>query len=371
MKRSLGRLIMLMILSINGWGANYAWHLVKSPSSLYVGQSGLVQYECGFEGSAAEYSIKLNLKESPLYSIRILSQQDRVLKGNRVNTFNLLITPKQAGRIDVRLDGTIEYVAPGSIDYTAHLGRDNVSQRDVIVTRTVLPPFAVDALPNAAVLVGDIAMQVRTDKTEVRAYEPLHLSLILKGSGNLDLFRPYELVIPGVKVFFEAPQYRLEPSTQGYTGEVRQEFALVADKSYAIPSITIDIFDTAAQKSKRLQSDAVAIEVAQGFERSSLLDPPQFSDWSGLARYGLYGALVIAGAVVWEVLRRLWKLRPRRRAKRFWDEAATSKELAVVLALSGDKGYEGIIAALEAGEIGLGEAKKKLSTLTTDNEVKK
>ena len=41
----------------------------------------------------------------------------------------------------------------------------------------------------------------------------------------------------------------------------------------------------------------------------------------------------------------------------------------MVLALSGDKAYEPIIAELEAGKIVLGEAKKKLARLSTDKKV--
>ncbi len=370
MKRSLGRLIVLILLGANGWGGEYVWHLVKSPSTLHVGESALVQYDCAFKGSAAEYSVKLNLKETPQYGIRMLSQQDRVIKGDRLNTFNLLITPKQTGRMDVRLGGTVEYVSPGSIDYTAHLGRDNVSQRDVVVTKTLLPSFGFEALPNTAALVGNITMEVRTDKTEVRAHEPLHLSLILKGSGNLDAFGSYPLQIPGVKIFSEPPQYRLEPSSQGYTGEVRQEFALVADRGYTIPPIALNVFDTAQNRAKTLRSAPFKIAISEGYDPLSLLDTPNIGDKTAWKRYGLYLSLIALGAGLGEGGRWLWRRRPRRKTKARWDGAKTAKELAVLLALSGEKRYEPIIAEVENGSIGLSEAKKKLATLTTAKEVK-
>lgn len=369
MRRSLGKAVILtVLLPLLGWGATYQWHLLKSPSSLHVGQSALIQYECVFEGRAEEYSIKLNLKENPLYSIRILNQQDQVFKGNRVNTFNLLITPKRSGLLDIRLDGTVEYVSAGSIDYTAHLGRDNVSQRDVIVTKTVLPPFTFDARSNTVPLVGNITMRVETDRTEVRAHEPLHMSLILSGSGSLDRFRTYELVIPGVKIFSETPQYSLEPSREGYTGEVRQEFALVADRGYTIPPVVLNIFDTALSQSKILRSDPIKVEISEGYDPLSLLDPPNIGDKAAWKRYGMYVLLIASGAILGEVGRVLWKHRPRKKAKRFWDGAKTKKELVLMLALRGEKRYDPVIAALESDSIGLREAKKKLSTLTTDKE---
>jgi hypothetical protein len=61
------------------------------------------------------------------------------------------------------------------------------------------------------------------------------------------------------------------------------------------------------------------------------------------------------------MFRWIWKYRPRKKSKHFWDEATTPKELVTLLALSGDKRYEKIIEALEAGTIELREAKKRLT----------
>lgn len=369
MKRSLGRIVMLMVLvSSCGWGINYQWHLVQSPKTLQVGQSALVQYECRYEGSAAEYSIKLNLHDNPQYALRVLAQQDRVVKGNRVNTFNLLLTPKQSGHIDVHVNGEMEYVSPGSIDYTAHFGRENVSQKDVIITKTTLPPFALDAQSNTTSLIGDIMMEVRTDRIQVRAHEPLHLSVLLRGSGNLDQASGYELNISGVKIFSEAPQKQLTPSPEGVSGEVRQEFALVAEKSYVIAPIQVRVFDTAHNRIKILRSEPITIRVDEGYDPASLLDVPNI-DRSAMKRYGIYIGLILFGVMLGEAVRRLWKHRPRRKVKQFYDDAKTVKELVMLLSLSGDKEYESIIAELEAGNIVLGEAKKKLGRLSTDKKV--
>ena len=204
----------------------------------------------------------------------------------------------------------------------------------------------------------------------VRAHEPVHLSLYLRGSGNLDRFVPYELNISGVRVFAEPAQKNLTPSSEGFEGEIRQEFALVAQKNFTIPPFSLSVFDTAARKPVILKTSPIAVEVGEGYESAMLLDPPDLSDTATQKRYALYAALVLLGAILSEALRRLWKLRPRRRAKRFWDGAKTSKELAMLLALSGEKRFEEVIAALEAETIGLREAKKKLSTLTSDNEDK-
>jgi len=368
MRRSLGRAVMLMVLCpLLGWGAIYQWKVLKAPQSLYVNQSGVIRYECAFSTSAADYTIAFKPVGNENYKVSILTQRDQIVGGKRVQTFDVLMTPTKEGNIEVSLEALIRHTTFASIE-NASIGRDNVKKYDFNDEKAHLPKVVIAAKPNSTALSGELSLEVKIDKRNALAHEPVHLSLYIRGRGNLDQYTPYELNISGVNIFGEEPIRDISPDSAGFAGEIRQEFALVSDKSYVIPSITLDVFDSTTQKIKRLQSDSVAIEVAQGFERSNLLDPPGLSDWSIFARYSLYAALVLAGTVLGEVARRLWRLRPRRKSKRFWDGAKNPKELAMLLALTGDKRYEEIIGLLESGVAGLGEAKKKLSTLTTDKE---
>lgn len=369
MKRSLGKLIALMILSVSGWGATYQWKMLEAPQTLYVQQSGVVRYECTFSTSAADYTIDFKPSSTEEYRASILTQRDRIVEGKRVQTFDVLITPLKEGNIEIALEALIRHTTFASIE-NASIGRDNVKKYDFDDETAHLPKVFITAKPNSAALSGEMALEVRIDKRSVIAHEPVHVSLFLRGRGNLDQYVPYELNISGVNIFAEEPMRDISPDTAGFSGEIRQEFALVSSKSFIIPSITIDVFDTSTQKIKRLQSEAAAIEVVQGYERSNLLDPPALRDWSGWMRYTLYTGLVIVGVALGEAARRLWKLRPQRKAKRFWDEAKTSKELVMLLSLSGEKRYEEVIGLLESGRVDLREAKKKLDKLTTDKEEK-
>ena len=367
MKRSLGRLIALMILSVSGWGAAYEWRVLEAPQSLYVNQSGVVRYECAFSTNAADYTIAFKPSGNERYKASILTQRDRIVEGKRVQTFDVLITPLREGNIDISLDALMRHTTFASIE-NASIGRDNVKKYDFDDESAHLPKVMILAKANGAALSGELTLEVRVDKRSVMAHEPLHLSLYVRGKGNLDQYVPYELNISGVNVFAELPQSTITPSSEGYEGEIRQEFALVSEKSFVIPKITLDVFDTTTQKMKRLESEAVSIEVAQGYERSNLLDPPALADWSGWMRYTLYGGLVVFGIVLGEVARRVWKMRPRRKRKQFYDDAKTTKELVMLLALTGEKHYEPMIAELEAGKLDLREAKKRLDKICFDNK---
>ncbi len=370
MKRNPGRAAALVLmLASAAWGATYQWKVLQAPQSLRVGEPGVVRYECAFSDSAAEYTIDFKPKGNDTYKAEVLTQRDRVTSGKRIQTFDVLVTPSRSGELSVALSALIRHTTFASIE-NATIGRDNVRRYDFVDENASLPVVRIRAEANTAALTGRVTLEAKIDKNMVRAHEPVHLSLYLRGSGNLDRFVPYELNISGVRVFAEPAQKNLTPSSEGFEGEIRQEFALVAQKNFTIPPFSLSVFDTAARKPVILKTSPIAVEVGEGYESAMLRDPPERSETATPTRYARYAALVLLGAILSEALRRLWKLRPRRRAKRFWDGAKTSKELAMLLALSGEKRFEEVIAALEAETIGLREAKKKLSTLTSDNEDK-
>ncbi len=368
MKPSLGKILFIWIIAVGElWGA-YQWSVLDAPKTLVVGQSGVVRYECRFDSSAAEYSIKLKFEDTPTYKATILTEQDRVVGGKRIETFDVLVTPKISGAIKVNTEAVVRFTGLGAVENTV-LGRDNLSKDDIVEEKAILPSVALVANKNTMALTGSKLMfEVRADTRSVRAHEPMHLSVTVRGEGNLDEMIPYELNISGVKVFTQLPQKSLTPSAQGFEGEVSQEFALVASKSYTIEPLSLSYFDTVKNQTVTFKSKPIYVEVGEGYEPSNLLDPPTLRDWSTLARYGLYGALVLAGVALGESARRLWKLRPRRKAKQFWDEAKSSKELVMLLSLFGDKQYELIIAELEAGKLDLQEGKKMLDKICFDNK---
>ncbi|MBD3798941.1 BatD family protein [Sulfuricurvum sp.] len=354
--------LFLLILAHPLWAATYQWRILEAPKELYVNQSGVVRYECAFTTNAADYTIAFKPTGNENFKVSMLTQRDRIVEGKRVQTFDLLITPLRAGTIEIALDALIRHTTFASIE-NASIGRDNVKKYDFEDETAQLPKAIILAKANSTALSGEITMEVKVDKRRVIAHEPVHASLYIRGSGNLDQFVPYELNISGVNIFAEQPQKNISPSSAGFEGEIRQEFALVSEKNFVIPSVELEIFDTATQSRKVLRSQAVSIEVVQGFERSNLLDPPQITDWSGWVRYGLYGALIVLGIALDEAIRWLWKRRPRRRTKRFYDGAKTVKELITLLALSGEKRYIEVIEWLENKTVSLSEAKTKLEKI--------
>ena len=363
MRQSLGKiglLWLLVVMSVNA--AQYQWSVLRAPKELHVGEGAVVRYQCLFDTSAGDYTVVFKPVSSNEYKASMVTQDDRVNNGKRILQFDILITPVVAGTLDIKLDALIRHTTFASIE-NASLGRDNVKKYDFNDEKVMMPSVKISVMENTADLSGEITFNVQVDKVKVRAHEPVHLSLYIRGSGNLNEFIPYELNISGVKYFSEPANRDLTLGENGYEGEIRQEFALVSDKSYVIPSFDLSVFDTKSHKTKILRSQPISIEVQKGYVPSNLLDAPQLNGNNDWKRYGLYALFMLLGAAVSEMLRWVWKHRPRKKVKAFWDTAATAKELSVLLAMKNDPLYGDIVQMLDDGTISVHEAKKKLRSL--------
>lgn len=365
MKRSLGKFLFVWSVCVSHvWGA-YQWRVMEAPTSLLVGESGVVRYECVFDTSAADYTIDFKPAQSEGYNASILTQRDQIKGGKRVQTYDVLIAPKQAGVIDVKFEALIRHTTFASIE-NATIGRDNVKKYDFDDEKAILPPVKINVNENTAGLIGNLTLEVRTDTKAVRAHEPLHLSVIVRGSGNLDRFIPYELNISGVKVFSQPPQKLLTASKDGVEGEIIQEFALVSRESYTIEPFSLHFFDTEKKRIVTLKSKSLYVEVGEGYEPSSLLDTPEVGDYESLKHYGVYALFMVLGAGLSVASQWVWKRRPRLKKHYFWEDASTSKELIQTLSLSGEKRYDEVIKSLEEGTMELREAKKRLDKIYFD-----
>lgn len=371
MRQSLGRLLLLFLLMMGtSDAAQYQWSVLKAPKELYIGEGAVVRYQCLFDGSAGDYTVVFKPTDSKSYKASMVTQDDHVINGKRILQFDVLITPVSAGILDIKLDALMRHTTFGSIE-NASIGRDNVKKYDFNDEKAMMPTVKITAKDNTADLSGEITFAVQVDKVKVRSHEPVHLSLYVRGRGNLNEFIPFELNISGVKHFSE-PAYRdLSLGENGYEGEIRQEFALVADKNYVIPPFSVSVFDTKTHTNKILRSQPISIEVEKGFVANNLLDAPQLNGYGDWKRYGWYALFVLLGVMLAEVTRWLWAHCPRRKSKEFWDSATTAKELSILLSLRGESQYAQIIQMLDEGKLTLSEAKKRLRETMSTNEGKR
>lgn len=360
MKPTLGNIIILLTLLFSPLWGSYEWKLLEHPTTLRVGQSGLIHYECAFDGSASEYSIQLLLENTPQYATSLLNQHTIMVKGKRIEVFELLLTPKVEGKLTFQPTAQVRFTTLGAVENTV-LGRDNLSKEDIVNTQTHLPPLTIDTHANEVTLNGHFTLEVHTDTQTLHPYQPLHLRITIKGEGNFDALPLFDLNLSEVKQFLQSPKKSLIPSKEGFVGEVTQEFALVSSHPYTIPALHLRYFDPTTQKIITLSTLPLPITIDEaGYTPDSLLDTPLPEPKSSLLSYLVYGGFIALGVALGEAVRWLWHHRPKRRQRFFWENASDAKSLIILLSLHPEKRYDAIITALESGTMRVSDAKRVL-----------
>ena len=365
MKPNLGRaLAALWLFAAALWAAPYEWSATISQSEAYVHEGVEIRYICRFKDAGNLYVIDFHPpKEGKGYRLKLLRESERIVDGLRRNEYHYLLFPTEAGELDLEFPILMRKTTQASIENTV-IGRDNVEDLDFTDTPLSSPALHLSVKEAQARLAGSFSMDVAYSAKQVKAYEPLHLTVTITGDGNMDKLRPFTLDIPGVEVFGEAPQSDFTLSPKGLRGSWVQRFALVGAEPFTVPELTLSYFDTDAKTLRTLRSKPYEVDVVQVPAPEMLLDAPEEPEsWRWRWSYLYFLLTFVAGFALGK-----WGVWPKRSEGATGFEAqvmrtSTPRELAVLLALDGDPRFVELVERLESGAIGLSAAKTEAKAL--------
>ncbi len=265
MKRSLGSLLAL-VCALFG---EVRFEVACDTPRVVAGEPTLVRYSAYFDDEAFTTTLALALRADA--QIIDYGTHDTVVEGKRESHFEYLLIPSRAGSVAIEGEATLRTTTRGQIE-NAVIGRDNV-QGYQFTTRTLpLPTLALNVGANDAHMVGDMTLSVALSATQIKAYEPLHVTITLEGKGSLDRFVAFAPRIDGVELFGEAPQPHWRRCKEGQCGKVVQKIALVAKEDFVLPRFELELFNTRTRSRETLHFDATPISVEAPFTPQSLLD---------------------------------------------------------------------------------------------------
>ena len=122
----------------------------------------------------------------------------------------------------------------------------------------------VNPLPNGLELYGNYQIQAKVDKQKVQANKPVNLSISVKGEGNIDDVKKFELDIPNVIIYADEPKISSKEVHGIYQGEFREKIALIADQNFTIPALELNYFDKVTKTVKTVRTEPIDIEVVGG-----------------------------------------------------------------------------------------------------------
>lgn len=361
MKISLGSLLLFFSLIA---ADEFSWKLHTIAKEAYVNEAVALIYSCTFHKDAELYSIEMNVsEEGEGYRLYKLSESDKEEGGEHTYFYKFVLFPNQSGIFEMVPNAMMLKTNRESIENTI-LGRDNVNEVFFSLKKRIdLPAVTIYVKETNVSLTGDFTQTFTLDKTEVHAFEPLHIRYSIDGTGNMQDIQPLTLDIKGVKVFTEAAQKNYFLTEKGFAGSFVQLFTLVPQKSFDLKSIPFQYFNIHQNKTVLQQTKAYRVEVTQPIAtRDALLDTPEetkpFSvPWCSLSTLLAF----LIGFVVAKTVR-IKKL--EKRGKSTLDEkikeVGSEKTLLLLLASSKEHDFDAVIEALESKKLSLREAKKEV-----------
>lgn len=128
------------------------------------------------------------------------------------------------------------------------------------------PSLEVTPLPNGLELYGNYQIEAHVDKQEVQANRPVNLTISVKGEGNIDDIKKFDISINNTIIYADEPQISSKLVDNIYQGEFTQKIAIIGDQNFTIPSLTLEYFDKATKQVKTIQTKAIDINVMGGLQ---------------------------------------------------------------------------------------------------------
>jgi len=118
--------------------------------------------------------------------------------------------------------------------------------------------LSVQAIPNNLSVIGSYTLHASVNTMRVHKNQPVKFTLTLQGEGNINNFDDIKIEVPGATVY--------ETSTKN-THE--KNFAIICDKNFTIPSVSLQYFDVKEQRVKEIGTQAFAISVEDSVSKKT------------------------------------------------------------------------------------------------------
>ncbi len=364
MKKNLGRFlfIFLTLLHVQSFASTYEWSVTSSKKSAFKNEAIHLKYVCSFSDASALYTIDFNpTRKTKEYTLKLLTQSDKIVNNKRQSSYEFVAFAHEEGIIPFEFEAIMKKTNQDSIKATI-LGRDNAQEANFTNTVVKLKALNIEIKETPIELVGAFTLEVKKEKPYVKAYQPYHIEIYIKGSGNFDALKPFEFVIDGVKVFSQKIIQKTELTQDGVSGSWSQKFAFVSAHDFKLQKISLRYFDTHEKALKELTHEHIEVHVEKGFAKEELLEKSQ-EKANPFYNYINYILTFIAGFLLGKIkIKR--KLVSHTKGEKFSQkikEAKSLEELVMILAIEDSVKYQKLIYEIESKNVtSLSDIKKSL-----------
>jgi len=251
--------------------------VVKStaPSAVSTGKFSLMLKANKTEVSVGEpllvtvyFSLRndVRLSDNPQYQrpafkgffVKEVKGERSYIKGDhRITELRYILTPEKAG----------DYILGPA---TAKVGVADTSRRDFIgrFFGTIWQPLRsntvsvhVKPLAQDADLIGNFHVEASLDKTEVKANQPVNLTVTIEGEGSLEDFDLENYEIDDVTVYGDDAETHTEVIGDRLKSTYVKKFVFISDHDFVIPERTLSMYDPERNVTKTLHIPAYQVHV--------------------------------------------------------------------------------------------------------------
>jgi len=353
MKKNLGKILIFLLLALHVelFASTYEWSATTNKTKAYKNEAIHLRYVCKFSDRGELYTIDFNpIGAFKDYDIKLLKEETHISNGKRTSSYDFLAFVHKSGTVSFKFPTIMKKTNEDSIKNTV-LGRDNAYYEEFTKEKIYQKELNIEILETNSELVGDFTLNVRKDKPKVKAYEPYHMEVVIKGNGNFDAIKTMVFNIDNVKVFESEIIENIKMTKDGYSGTWSQKFAFVSEKDFEIPSFKIEYFSINDKSKKALHVEGAKIKVLKAYKKKDLLDDV---DDSVKINYDFiyYILSFIAGFLVSKVKFRNTKKIDKKQEefKQKLSKCKTMDELVFILLVTDRNKYKNIIKKIENNE---------------------
>ena len=187
-----------------------------------------------------------------------------------------VLIPQKSGKLIIEpltLDIPVE-ISTGRLDFFGNPMTRQFNYTTSTGKRTInVKALPIEGKPNSFTgAVGKYSFDVTASKTTVEANESITIKAVVKGTGNLKLFKIPEIVVPEELEAYDPKHIeKVSLGTYGMTGKVTEEYIIIPryKGKYKIPVLEFTYFDTSKKKYVTLKGDEFTIDVTKGLKRIS------------------------------------------------------------------------------------------------------
>jgi len=298
MKKNLGKILLLCIVWVLELAAkeDIAYKLDVSTHTPYVKEAVIVTMEAWQKSTHDVILFEFKPLQKEGYELLFLGEEDLKDEGDLTHVrFKYALFPKKSGALEVPLHFVAKSASKEELKDVA-IGARNVLR--VVKTKDRTIPLEalhlkVQPLPEGVRLVGAYDLVANIPVKETTPFAQVDLTYTLQGHGYPPQIASLLPDIPGVERFMEVEKF----DDKLFHKRIFH-YALLAEKSFTIPAVSIKAFNPATKKVYMLSTPQTTIKVAS-VDPKEIVDKhdalPKAIDRSAYRQYLYYLLFFIAG----------------------------------------------------------------------------